>query len=69
MINLRHFFQCLSDESRKDYRFQRDMYCDAVVMPWYRNRDQPQYFYVAEICDHLNPQSDFPAQGFQSFEK
>ena len=29
-------------------------------MPWYRNQDQPQYFYVAEICQHLNPTSDFP---------
>ena len=28
-----------------------------------------QYFYVAEICDHLNPSSDFPGQGFETFEK
>ncbi len=38
-------------------------------MPWYRNRDQPQHFYVAEVCHHLDPTSDFPAQGFSSFEK
>ena len=36
-------------------------------MPWYRNQDQPQYFYVAEICDHLSPASDFPGQGFETF--
>ena len=42
---------------------------DAVIMPWYRNQDQPQYFYVAEICHHLNPTSDFPGQGFETFEK
>lgn len=28
-----------------------------------------QYFYVAEICAHLNPQSDFPDAGFETFEK
>ncbi len=59
----------MSDESRSGFEFVRSRFSDAVVMPWYRNRDQPQYFYVAEICDHLNPKSDFPAQGFSSFEK
>lgn len=58
----------LSDEERKDYKFKESDYSDAVVMPWYRNQDQPQYFYVAEICKHLNPKSDFPAEGFESFE-
>ena len=38
-------------------------------MPWYRNQDQPQYFYVAEICRHLSPRSDFPGQGFDTFGK
>ena len=32
-------------------------------------QDQPQYFYVAEICHHLNPSSDFPGHGFETFEK
>ena len=50
----------LSNENRKGYKFQREDYADAVVMPWYRNNDQPQYFYVAEICTNLTPQSQFP---------
>nr|ACC62400.2 ribonuclease III [Penaeus monodon] len=57
------------DDARKKFQFQHDLYEDAVVMPWYRNQDQPQYFYVAEICTHLNPQSDFPDAGFETFEK
>ncbi|XP_050699667.1 endoribonuclease Dicer-like isoform X6 [Eriocheir sinensis] len=57
------------DEARQKFTFQHSLYEDAVVMPWYRNQDQPQYFYVAEICTHLNPQSDFPDAGFETFEK
>ncbi|XP_045623437.1 endoribonuclease Dcr-1 isoform X2 [Procambarus clarkii] len=57
------------DDDRKKFQFEHSLYEDAVVMPWYRNQDQPQYFYVAEICAHLNPQSDFPDAGFETFEK
>ncbi|KAK3886818.1 hypothetical protein Pcinc_009043 [Petrolisthes cinctipes] len=57
------------DASRQKFQFHHSLYEDAVVMPWYRNQDQPQYFYVAEICAHLNPQSDFPDAGFETFEK
>ncbi|XP_066967294.1 endoribonuclease Dcr-1-like [Macrobrachium rosenbergii] len=57
------------DAARKKFHFEHGLYEDAVVMPWYRNQDQPQYFYVAEICTHLNPQSDFPDAGFETFEK
>lgn len=56
------------DEGEK-FEFGANDFIDAVVMPWYRNQDQPQYFYVAEICSHLSPQSDFPGQGFETFEK
>ncbi|RZC40034.1 PAZ and/or dsrm domain containing protein [Asbolus verrucosus] len=38
-------------------------------MPWYRNQDQPQYFYVAEICSNLNPSSDFPGSDYATFEE
>lgn len=31
-----------SDEQRQQFAFSRDLYEDAVVMPWYRNHDQPQ---------------------------
>lgn len=56
------------DEERKDFAFDPDKYADAVVMPWYRNQDQPQYFYVAEICYHLNPKSGFPGSYYKTFE-
>jgi len=37
-------------------------------MPWYRNQDQPQYFYVAEICPHLSPLSCFPGDNYRTFK-
>ena len=57
----------LPDEERQGFTFKPGDYEDAVIMPWYRNQDQPQYFYVAEICTHLSPASDFPGQGFETF--
>jgi endoribonuclease Dicer len=50
----------VADEDRKDYTFRKEDYEDAVVMPWYRSHDAPQYFYVAEICSNLTPKSQFP---------
>ncbi|KAJ8968365.1 hypothetical protein NQ317_009528 [Molorchus minor] len=58
----------IPDQDRKDYIFNDDEYRDAVVMPWYRNQDQPQYFYVAEICENLNPTSAFPGSEYATFE-
>ncbi|CAH1401946.1 unnamed protein product [Nezara viridula] len=58
----------ITDEDRKDFTFDPEKYNDAVVMPWYRNQDQPQYFYVAEICYHLNPKSGFPGSFYKTFE-
>ncbi|CAL1533205.1 unnamed protein product, partial [Lymnaea stagnalis] len=46
------------DES---FQFCLDDFQDAVVMPSYRNIDQPQHFYVAEIRHDLNPLSPFPS--------
>ena len=60
--------RCIPDEDRRDFAFDANRYNDAVIMPWYRNRDQPQYFYVAEICSHLNPKSNFPGADYKSFE-
>ncbi|KAJ8936484.1 hypothetical protein NQ314_012348 [Rhamnusium bicolor] len=59
----------IPDEERKNYVFKADNYRDAVVMPWYRNQDQPQYFYVAEICYNLNPTSAFPGSEYATFEE
>ncbi|KRT79896.1 helicase [Oryctes borbonicus] len=61
--------QSISDEDRIGYKFEPSHYRDAVVMPWYRNRDQPQYFYVAEICTNLNPKSSFPGSEYSTFEE
>ncbi|XP_033733992.1 LOW QUALITY PROTEIN: endoribonuclease Dicer-like [Pecten maximus] len=49
------------DSKREVFEFKRQEYEDAVVMPSYRNIDQPQHFYVAEIRSDLNPSSAFPS--------
>lgn len=54
---------------RKTQKFEREKFRDAVVMPWYRNQDQPQYFYVAEICDYLSPESSFPGDSYATFKE
>ena len=45
----------------EQFVFNKEDYEDAVVMPSYRNIDQPQHFYVAEIRYDLNPLSPFPS--------
>ncbi|CAH2065033.1 unnamed protein product, partial [Iphiclides podalirius] len=47
--------------------FDAEKYNDAVVTPWYRNRDQPQFFLVAEICWNLSPDSAFPSATHTTF--
>ncbi|CAH2987847.1 unnamed protein product [Chilo suppressalis] len=47
--------------------FDAEKYKEAVVTPWYRNQDQPQFFLVAEICWHLTPDSAFPSAAHTSF--
>lgn len=44
-----------------EFVFTAEDFEDAVVMPSYRNIDQPQYFYVAEIRSDLTPISPFPS--------
>ncbi|KAK9890121.1 hypothetical protein WA026_008931 [Henosepilachna vigintioctopunctata] len=67
--NLSVFPKVVPEEKRKMYSFDQENYKDAVVMPWYRNQDQPQYFYVAEICTNLNPKSAFPGSEYATFEE
>lgn len=50
-----------SRQNDEMFTFQAEEFEDAVVMPSYRNIDQPQYFYVAEIRSDLNPVSPFPS--------
>lgn len=59
----------VSDELRAAQDFEPNRFRDAVVMPWYRNQDQPQYFYVAEICDYLSPESSFPGDNYTTFQE
>ncbi|XP_017892073.1 endoribonuclease Dcr-1 [Ceratina calcarata] len=54
---------------RRNFQFDPGKYHDAVIMPWYRSQDQPQYFYVAEICTNLNPKSTFPGEDYATFEE
>uniref|UniRef100_A0A6P4EHJ9 ribonuclease III n=1 Tax=Drosophila rhopaloa TaxID=1041015 RepID=A0A6P4EHJ9_DRORH len=56
------------DVERQAQAFDAQRFQDAVVMPWYRNQDQPQYFYVAEICPHLSPLSCFPGDNYRTFK-
>ncbi|XP_067682625.1 endoribonuclease Dicer-like [Haliotis asinina] len=49
------------DKKRGVFEFRQEDFADAVVMPSYRNIDQPQHFYVAEIRFDLNPTSPFPS--------
>ena len=57
------------EKEREGFAFDRKVFEDAVVMPSYRNIDQPQYFYVAEIRHDLNPRSPFPSpELYDTFE-
>ncbi|CAF4913386.1 unnamed protein product [Pieris macdunnoughi] len=49
------------------FAFDPEKYNEAVVTPWYRNQDQPQFFLVAEICWHLTPDSAFPSDQHATF--
>ncbi|XP_013409876.1 LOW QUALITY PROTEIN: endoribonuclease Dicer-like [Lingula anatina] len=54
---------------REKFTFEDNKFEDAVVMPAYRNIDQPQFFYVAEIRHDLNPRSSFPSpELFRTFQ-
>lgn len=55
------------EEERHATEFSAEKFNDAVVMPWYRNQDQPHYFYVAEICHQLSPLSIFPSKQYRTF--
>ncbi|XP_018495704.1 endoribonuclease Dcr-1 [Galendromus occidentalis] len=58
----------VDEEERRSFTFNREIFSDAVVMPWYRNIDKPQFFYVANICEQLTPVSEFPATPFKTFD-
>jgi endoribonuclease Dicer len=39
------------DDERREFKFDRAVFENAIVMPWYRNRETPHYYYVAEVCN------------------
>ncbi|XP_074599863.1 endoribonuclease Dcr-1 [Brevipalpus obovatus] len=51
----------------KKFTFERSLFEDAVVKPNYRPADDQHHFYVAAICDHLNPLSPFPNKAHGTF--
>jgi len=56
-------------DQKEAFVFNECVFADAVVMPSYRNIDQPQYFYVAEIRHDLTPCSPFPSpELYDTFE-
>ncbi|RWS16251.1 endoribonuclease Dicer-like protein [Dinothrombium tinctorium] len=57
----------ISEEARKNFVFDKEIYEDAVIKPWYRKNKQQFYFYVAEITD-LTPRSPFPDADYETFE-
>ena len=58
-----------SKDKKEPFAFDEAVFADAVVMPSYRNIDQPQYFYVAEIRHDLTPCSPFPSpELYDTFE-
>ena len=59
----------LYEKPLEKFVFNKETFEDAVVMPSYRNIDQPQYFYVAEIRQDLTPRSPFPSpELYDTFE-
>ena len=51
--------QLIPEENRKDFKFDPVLYSDSVVMPWYRNQDQPQvkflyiHFFIIMYLDFI----------------
>ncbi|XP_058511537.1 endoribonuclease Dicer [Ochotona princeps] len=47
--------------------FKLEDYQDAVIIPRYRNFDQPHRFYVADVYTDLTPLSTFPSPEYETF--
>ena len=57
----------LPDYSRNQFVFSCDAFSDAVVTPIYRNIDQPQRYYIADILNDLPVTSPFPSDKYEKF--
>ncbi len=38
-----------TEAERLAFKFDAAKFQDAIVMPWYRDRDHPSFYYVAEV--------------------
>ncbi|EGT48937.1 CBN-DCR-1 protein [Caenorhabditis brenneri] len=69
VANMENMPRVPTDEVRRKFKFDPENYKDAVVMPWYRNMEQPAFYYVAEILTDLRPSSQFPDHNFTTFNE
>lgn len=69
VANMENMPRVPTDEARRQFKFNAENYKDAVVMPWYRNMEQPAFYYVAEILTDLKPSSQFPDHNFTTFNE
>ncbi|MEE6494432.1 hypothetical protein FKM82_017138 [Ascaphus truei] len=53
--------------SDSPFIFKLEDYQDAVIIPRYRNFDQPHRFYVADVYTDLTPLSKFPSLEYETF--
>ncbi|GMT18805.1 hypothetical protein PFISCL1PPCAC_10102, partial [Pristionchus fissidentatus] len=58
-----------TDEVRKNFKFVASEWEETVVMPWYRNVQQPSFFYVVDMLSSMNPSSPFPDEDFDTFNE
>ncbi|XP_041132494.1 endoribonuclease Dicer-like [Polyodon spathula] len=49
------------------FNFKLEDYQDAVIIPRYRNFDQPHRFYVADVYTDLTPLGKFPSPEYETF--
>uniref|UniRef100_A0A671MDI4 ribonuclease III n=1 Tax=Sinocyclocheilus anshuiensis TaxID=1608454 RepID=A0A671MDI4_9TELE len=52
---------------KNPFIFKLEDYQDAVIIPRYRNFDQPHRFYVADVYTDLTPLSKFPSPEYETF--
>lgn len=69
VANMENMPRIPKDEVRRQYKFNAEDYKDAIVMPWYRNLEQPVFYYVAEILPEWRPSSKFPDTHFETFNE
>ncbi|CAI2349147.1 unnamed protein product [Caenorhabditis sp. 36 PRJEB53466] len=69
VANMENMPRVPDDAVRRQYKFRAEDYKDVIVMPWYRNMEQPAFYYVAEILTDLRPSSTFPDNHFETFNE